>query len=164
VDDPRIILNPDGTIADANDAALTLYGASLADLLAAPSGAFTARPQSPEERAALREAWEASGRPDLVGEATIRRADGATMRVRYGITTQTDGRFLAILHAIDAPADDLPTVFTAGEVLAQWRAAERRLQEVDPASPERSLIEREIERFREAYQQVFKAGGNGSPA
>ena len=165
VEQARIVLNPDGTIADADDGALALYGASLGELRAAPRGAFTARPQPRDESDALRAAWESQGRPDLVGEATIRRLDGVEVRVSYGITTLDDGRLLAILSPQPAPAAQEPTVYTAGEVLARWRAAERELELVESDSPERSALERQIDVFRAAYQQVFRGTrGDSSPA
>ncbi len=163
-DDPRIILNPDGTIADANEAALALYALPLAELLAAPAGAFSAEPQTAEEQAAFRKAWESEGQPDLVGEATIRRLDGTARRVSFGITQLDDGRFGALLRPLDAETTESTQVFTAGQVLARWRAAERELEAVPPESPEASLITREIERFRQAYQQIFQSRGDGSPA
>ena len=151
----RVILNPDGTIASANAAALTLYGGSLAELRAAPPGAFSANPQSPEAQAALREAWESQGQPDLVGETTINGLDGEQRRVAFGVTRLGDGRFAAILRPLDQPVESDLKVYTAGQVLAQWRAAERELQAIEPESLEAASIQREIDRFRAAYQQLF---------
>lgn len=155
VDDPRITLNADGTIADANEAAVALYGASLGELRAAPAGTFAADPQPPEAQAALRQAWEAQGQPDLVGEATIRRQDGTVRRVSFGITALED-KFVAILRPIDEPTAAPTKVFTAGEVLAAWRAAERELRVIPPESDEASRVLGDIERFRQAYQQLFR--------
>jgi PAS domain-containing protein len=151
----RVILNPDGTIATANEAALQLYGASLAELQAAPPGAFSANAQSPEAQAALREAWESQGQPDLVGETTIRALDGSQRRVAFGITRLGDGRFAAILRPLDQPVENELKVFTAGQVLARWRAAERKLEAIEPESPEAVSIKGEIDRFRAAYQLLF---------
>jgi len=157
IDEPRVTLDSQGAILDANPAAVALYGLTLDELRAAPPGAFSAEPQSEEAQAAFRHDWESSGRPDMVGTATLRRLDGTTVRVRFGITAQPDATYLAILRRIDAPTDAPSEVFTAGEVLARWRAAERELQAVPLDSPEASLIQREIDRFRQAYQQVFRA-------
>jgi PAS domain-containing protein len=163
-DDPRIILNADGTIAEANDAALALYRLTLSELRAAPPGAFSADPQSDEERDAFRAAWESSGRPDLVGSATLRRLDQTTVRVRFVLAPMIDGSYVAVLRPTDEQVDAPAVVYTAGEVLARWRAAERELEALTVEAPERSLIEREIERFREAYQQFFLTRGDESPA
>jgi PAS domain S-box-containing protein len=153
----RVILNPDGTIATANEAAQRLYGASLAELQAAPPGAFSANTQSPEAQAALREAWESQGQPDLVGETTLRALDGTQRRVAFGITRLGDGRYAAILRPLEAPVENELKVFTAGQVLAKWRAAERELEAIEPESPEAVSIKGEIDRFRAAYQQLFDA-------
>lgn len=158
--DARLILNPDGTIADANEAALSLYGSSLAELRAAPAGAFSANPQPPDAQAAFREAWESQGQPDLVGEATLNRLDGSPRRVAFGITRLADGRFAAVLRAIDEPIEDDTKLFTAGQMLARWRAAERELEAIAPESPEATLIQREIERFRHSYQRLFRSAGD----
>jgi PAS domain-containing protein len=151
----RVILNPDGTIATANGAALRLYGASLAELQAAPPGAFSANTQSPEAQAALRAAWESQGQPDVVGETTIRALDGPQRRIAFGITRLGDGRFAAILRPLDEPVENELKVFTAGQVLARWRAAERELEAIEPESPEAATINGEIDRFRAAYHQLF---------
>src|SRR6185503_1505570 len=127
----RVILNPDGTIATANEAALLLYGASLAELQAAPPGAFSANTQSPEAQAALREAWESQGQPDVVGETTLRALDGTQRRVAFGVTRLGDCRFAAILRPLEAPVENELKVFTAGQVLARWRAAERELEAIE---------------------------------
>ncbi len=159
----RVILNPDGTIATANAPALGLYGATLAELQAAPAGAFSAQPQAPGAEAALREAWESQGQPDLVGETTIRGLDGMDRRVAFGLTRLGDGRLVAILRPLDHPTGDEPKVFTAGQVLARWRAAERELETIEPDSPEAANIQREIDRFRAAYQQLFASLRETSP-
>jgi PAS domain-containing protein len=151
----RVILNPDGSIANANEAALSLYGATLAELRAAPRGSFSANAQSPEAQAALREAWESQGQPDLVGETTIRGLDGTERRVAFGITRLGDGRFAAILRPVEEPAGNELKVFTTGQVLAKWRAAERELEVIEPESDEALNIKREIDLFRAAYQQLF---------
>ncbi len=165
MDDPRITLDAAGAIIDANSEALALYELSLDELRAAPPGAFAAEPQSDEEQEAFRRDWEASGRPDMVGSATLRRLDGSTVRVGFGITAMPDGTYVAILRKVDEPIDAPSVVYSAGEVLARWRAAERQLETIAPDAPERHGIEEEIERFRAAYQQVFRAmRGNGAGA
>lgn len=161
MEDARIHMTATGAITEANPAALALYGLTLAELRAAPPGAFAADPQAAEEQEAFRHDWESSGRPDMVGAATLRRLDGMTVRVRFGITSQPDGTFVAILRPIDQPTDAPAEVFTAGQVLSRWRAAERQLEAIPPSSPEASAIQREIERFRQAYQLAFRASRGG---
>jgi PAS domain-containing protein len=164
VADARVILNADGTIADANEPALAIFGLSLDELRAAPAGAFAASPQPPETQAAFRDAWESEGQPDLVGQATLARPDGTQRRVGFGIRRLYDGRFAAILRPLDAPPEEISQVFTAGEVLARWRAAERQLEAIAPDSEEASTIQGEIERFRRAYQQAFGTSAEAARA
>lgn len=150
-----MILNPDGTTADANQAALELLGVSLEQLRDLPPGAFSAR-RDPDERAAFRREWEREGEPDLSGEATLRRLDGSELRVRFGVTPLEEGRYLAILEPITGNTDDPPAIYTAGQVLAHWRAAERRLAEVPEGSAEWRSVNHEIERFRKRYHELFE--------
>ena len=150
-----LILNPDGTAADASPAALELLGVTLEHLRQLPPGAFSPKPQDPHEGAAFREAWEHEGRPDIGGEATLQRLDGTQVRVRFAITTAPDGRFLAALEPTVGRLDAAPTLFTAGEVLAAWRAAERQLSEVTAGSSEEAKLRADIEAFRARYQELF---------
>lgn len=163
-DDAWITFTADSKILDANQAALDLLGVTLEQLRAAPPGAFDAEPQTPEQQAAFRAAWEGEGQPDIVGASTLQRPDGTRLRVTFGITGMPDGRFIAVMRPLDEPANQRPEIFTAGDVLAHWRAAERRLDALGADAPERAHVERDIERFREAYQQIFRLRGNGSPA
>jgi PAS domain-containing protein len=152
---PTLILDADGTTADANAAALELFDVSLEQLLALPRGAFSAEPPDPAADAAFREEWERHGEPDLGGEATIRLLDGRTKRVRFGITPTDDGRFLAILEELASDAEAPPVVYTAGQVLAHWRAAERKLAEIPEGSAEWRAVSHEIDVFRRRYQALF---------
>jgi hypothetical protein len=60
------------------------------------------------------------------------------------------------LEPVDVPVEAPPVAFTSGEVLAAWRAAERRLEQIPAESPEHAEIEAEIERFRAAYRDFFR--------
>ena len=162
-DRPTIFLNADGSYRDANQAALELLGVTLDELIASPPNRFNVE-TDPEAEAAFRQAWEASGRPDLGGASMIRRADGTTMRVKFAIRELEDGTFAVLLTRVpDAPS--APTVlYTAGDVLAAWRAAERRLEALGDDDPERHAILADIAEFRERYQQVFQRGSEGSGA
>lgn len=150
-------LRPDGTVDDANPEALSLLGVTLSQLRSLPPGAFSPEPQDAEAEAAFREQWEAGGRPDVGGDATLQRLDGSKVRVRFAISAQPDGRYVAVLAptrgATSAPAN----LFTGGRILAEWRAAERELAELQPDSPEAAAIQREIERLRELYQDLFRS-------
>ena len=150
-------LNADGTIADASPAALGLLGMTLAQLRVLPPGALSAEPADPEADAAFREDWESQGSPDIGGHATLRRFDGSTIRVKFGITPTEDGRLLALIEPVAEDPKQAPTVYTAGQVLAEWRAAERRMVEIPPETAEWHAAQSELEAFRTRYQDLFKA-------
>lgn len=151
-----MVINADGTTADASPAALELLGLTLEQLRALPPGALSPEAPDPEADAAFREEWEAQGSPDIGGEATLRRPDGSSLRVKFGITPTDDGRFLAMIEPLAGAPEGPPTVYTAGQVLAQWRAAERRMVEIKPESPEWHKTQAEIETFRVRYQEIFR--------
>lgn len=152
---PTLTINADGKIADANEAALDLLRVTLEQARALPPGAFSAEPPDPAADKSFREQWEREGTPDIGGEGTLRRPDGTSVRVKFGITPLDDGRFLAILEEIDAGHDAPPILYTAGQVLAEWRAAERRLAAIVEGSPEWTAVSDEIEVFRRRYHALF---------
>jgi PAS domain-containing protein len=154
--DASMILEADGRASHASPRALELLGVSLDQLRSLPPGAFSASPPDPDGTAAFRQAWEAEGSPDLGGEATIRRLDGDEVRVRFAISPMGDGRFQAILEPTAGAPEEPPTLYSAGETLALWRAAERRLATLDPHGPESIAIRAEIESFQKRYQDVFR--------
>lgn len=151
-----MILNADGTTADANREALEMLGVTHDELVALPAGAFSPEPPDPAGDAAFREEWQRQGTPDIGGEATLRRLDGSSVRVKFGITPIEEGRFVAVLEPVAAPTDAPQIVYTAGQVLTEWRAAERRLQEIPEGTAEWRAIHADIDRFRSHYQAIFK--------
>ena len=156
---PTLTLNPDGTAADANDEALALLRVTLAELRALPAGALSVDPPDPAASQAFREQWERAGEPDIGGEGTLRRPDGSTVRVKFGITPLEGGRFLAIMEEIPVATEAPPVLYTAGQVLAEWRAAERRLAAIVEGSAEWQAINEEIEIFRRRYHALFEQRG-----
>ena len=151
-----MVLNADGTTAEASPGALELLGLTLEQLRALPPGALSPEPRDPAASEAFREQWERQGSPDIGGEATMRRLDGTSIRVRFGLKPIEDGRFLALIEPVSGPTEQPPVVFTAGQVLAEWRAAERRMVEVPPDSQDWHDAQAEIETFRKRYQELFK--------
>jgi PAS domain S-box-containing protein len=151
-----MVINADGTTADASPEALALLGLTLDELRALPPGALSPEPADPAAEAAFREQWEGQGSPDIAGEATVRRLDGTSIRVKFGITPIEDGRFMAMLEPVAGPTEQPPTLYTAGQVLAEWRAAERRLITIPPETPEWHHTQAEIDTFRQRYQELFK--------
>jgi PAS domain-containing protein len=152
---PTLTLNADGTMADANVEALAFLRVTLAELRALPPGAFSAEPRDPAAGEAFREQWQREGSPDIGGEGTLRRLDGSSVRVKFGITPLEDGRFLAIMEEVDAKLDAPPVLYTAGQALAEWRAAERRLAAIVEGSAEWQAVSQEIEEFRRRYHALF---------
>jgi PAS domain-containing protein len=152
---PTLTINADGTMADANQAALDLLRVTLQQLRELPQGAFSSEPPDAAAGAAFREQWEREGTPDIGGEGTLRRPDGTSVRVKFGITPLEDGRFLAILEEIEAEHGAPPLLYTAGEVLAEWRAAERRLAAIVEGTPEWMAVTDEIDVFRQRYHALF---------
>jgi PAS domain S-box-containing protein len=161
-DRPTIIVSSEGQYLDANPAALELLGVTLDELRASPPNRFSAEPSDPEAEAAFRAAWEAAGQPDLGGAGMIRRADGSTIWVKFAIREVEGGSFAVLLTPVpDAPPAP-SVVYTVGDVLAAWRAAERRLETLTEDAPERHAILADIDEFRERYQLLFRRGLGGS--
>ena len=154
--DATMILNEDGTAAEASPAALDILGVTLDQLRELPRGAFVATPSDPDAEAAFREQWERQGSPEIGGEATIRRRDGAQVRIKFAISPLGDGRYRAELIPVDGATDAPSTFYTAGEVLAEWREAERRLSTLPSGSPETELVQAEINTLRARYQELFR--------
>jgi PAS domain S-box-containing protein len=155
---PTIILSPDGRYSEANAAALELLGVTRDELRASDPGRFAAEPTNAEADAAFREAWEASGKPDIGGATTIRRADGTEARVKFAIRQMEDGSYTVLLTPVPDARPEPTTVYTAGDVLAAWRASERQLETLPEDAPERLGIMADIEEFRQRYQLLFQRG------
>jgi PAS domain-containing protein len=131
-----LTIRADGRVEQATLEALDLLGVTLAELRALPPGAFSPDPPDPDNDAAFRAEWEASGRPDIGGQATIQRPNGSQARVRFAITPTGEDRFLAVLEEIAASTTAPTLLYTGGEVMARWRAAERHLDALIPGSDE----------------------------
>ncbi|HEU4572486.1 MAG TPA: PAS domain-containing protein [Candidatus Limnocylindrales bacterium] len=156
-----VIIRSDGTYLDATPAALEILGVTLAQLRASRAGDFAPEPRDVDADAAFRREWEQAGQPDVGGELTLRRPDGELRRVRFVVTHRSADEYAAILAPADGarldPVAKPPVVFTAGHVLAEWRAAERRLDAVPADSPEWRATQAQIESLRDRYQRLFAA-------
>ena len=144
-----------GRYLDANQAALDLLGVTLAELRESPGDRFSIRPANIAEQAEFRAQWESSGARPLVGTAGLKRGDGATIRVSYAIEAD-EGGFVARLWEVPGSPDAPPSVFSVGEVLRSWRAAERELAELKRGSPEWARTLSEIELLRDRYRELFR--------
>ena len=156
-DEATILINADGTYADASPSALSLLGVELPEFLGMAPGSFSPEPPDPEADRAFREAWQQSGSPDLGGEATTLRGDGTKARVRFMIMPQDDGRYLVMIEPTAGQVERPATVYTVGDVPAQWRAAERKLEELDAGGIEWRTVQANIASLRERYQRLFAA-------
>ncbi len=90
----------------------------------------------------------------------MRRPDGKQVRLKFLIVPRKDGRFVAVLRPSSGTVGLPTSLFTIGQILSVWRAAERRLEAVETGSAEWAAIQTEIEAFREQYQRLFAAAEN----
>jgi PAS domain-containing protein len=145
-----------GRYLRANKPALKLLGVTLAELRASPPDRFAIRPTSASEQAAFRAEWESDGARPLIGTAGLKRADGSTIRVSYAIEADGTG-FRARLWQVEGSPEAPPSAFTLGNVLREWRAAERSLAELLPGSDEWARTLSEIELLRGQYHELFES-------
>lgn len=151
-----ISLTIDGRYLDADAEALDMLGVSIEELRASSPDRFAIRPSVDAEQAALRSEWELGGTEPLVGTTGLRRADGTTIRVAYAIE-RIDQGFRARLRRVEGSPHDAASVYTVGDVLREWRTAERELAELVPGTPEWARTQGEIDLLRGRYQEIFKA-------
>ena len=149
-----IAIDATGRYVDANTAALDLLGVSLAELRESAPDRFSVRPAVHVEQAALRSRWESGGTQPLVGTTGLRRADGTTVRVAYAIEA-ADAGYRARLWQVEGSPHAPPSVFTVGDVLREWRAAERELSALVPGTTGWARTVSEIELLRGKYQELF---------
>jgi PAS domain-containing protein len=151
-----------GRWLDASREALDLLGVPSIDALRElPSDAFSPEPADPAEQAAFAEAYADSLAQGLLIEAPFRRLDGELVRARAAVLPDgTDYRLL--FYPVERPTTNRSAkVFTIADVLAEWRGAERRLVELDPASDEARRVNAEIELLRVAHERLFRRAHDG---
>jgi len=156
IDPAVIVISSDGRYLDATANALDILGVTLDELKAARPGHFAVEQEDAAAASAFRDQWEETGSPQLMGDATIRRGDGVLRRVKFAIEPVTDG-FVAVIEPSDIEVASPSRVQTAGDVLAAWRAAERRLETLVSGSDEWKAARAQAEHFRSRYQKVFAA-------
>ena len=152
-----IMLDAAGRYVDANELALELLGvASVEALRATPPETFTATPSDAAERDAFARAYAESAATGLLIEAPIRRLDGELVRTRTAVVPEPEGGYRVLLQTIERPTEDLSyRVYTITDVLAEWRSAERRIVELDPASDEAAAVVEQIDLLKTQYQRMF---------
>jgi PAS domain-containing protein len=153
--DATVLLNPDGSYADASGTALEFLGVTIEELRAAGRDAFAIDPLTEDASVALQAAWNETRAEHAVGHATVKRPDGATVRVRYLLKSRPDGRYLVAFQPVPETADRPTTLYTMGRVLSAWRAAERRLETIEPGSAEWQHAQAEVDAFRDEYRRRF---------
>jgi len=161
-DEAVIELDPAGRYLDANHAALEMLGVTLSELLASSPDRFALNVEDADDRAAFRAQWETEGSGPLVGTSGLKRADGTTIRVSYAIEPIATG-YRARMSLVEGSPKAAQTLLSVGEVLREWRAAERELTEVAPATPEWARLQDEVELLRTRYQEVFRALAGSGP-
>lgn len=159
-----ILLNADGTYADASPAALELLGVTLSDLVSSQPGRFAAEPANTAEQSAFLSQWERAGSNDIAGVGTIRRPDGQLRRITFLIKRLPDGRFRSLIRPADGPTSAPVRIFTLGEVLEQWRSAERRLAEIPQEAPDWAVVADEVAALRDQYHSLYRTRREDSPA
>jgi PAS domain-containing protein len=162
LEEPTLWIDAEGQITGANEAAVKLLGLELEALRALPPGSLAAERTDPEEQAALLEQWQAAGGDALAGFTTIRRGDGARLRIAFAIAAEPDGSYVATLNPAPGANAAETVVYTVGEVLGRWRAAERRLQALAAESHEYGDVRAEVESLRTQYQRLFEARARAS--
>jgi PAS domain-containing protein len=151
-----IDLDPTGAYLGANESALELLGVSLAELVASSPDRFAMERRDPAEQGALRAEWALTGSWPMVGTTGIRRANGEVIRVSYAIEPIPSG-FRASLSPVGGAAEAPQTYFTVGDVIREWRAAERKLSSLAAGSPDWASTMSEIELLRTRYQELFRS-------
>jgi PAS domain-containing protein len=151
-----VMLDREGRYLDADETALELLGvASVEEFRAMSPAEFAAVPPDPAEQEAWRKAYFASRAEGVLAEVAMRRTDGALVRIRSAILEEPDGRFRAMFYPIEWPTTDMSAkVYRIADVLSEWRAAERRLTDVDEDSAEGRALRAEVELLRQQYKQL----------
>lgn len=151
-----VLLDREGRYLDADDLALDLLGvASVEELRRTLPETFAVVPGDPEEQEAWRRAYFATRAEGVLAEVAFRRLDGELVRVRTAILEEPNGHFRAMLYPIERPTTNLSTkTYRIGDVLAEWRAAERRLSAVDLDTDEGRDVQRDVELLRDQYRRM----------
>ena len=153
-DDAVIVIGPEGSYEDASEVALDLLGVSRDEFRALPPGSLSTLSEA--EAAPLREEWERQHPDAAMGRSVIKRPDGTRIAVSFVLRPRDDGRWEAVLRPVAGMVSAPRIVFTVGHVLSEWRAAERRLEELHPDSPDWESVRADIELFRAEYRRLFE--------
>jgi hypothetical protein len=156
----RIVVDSASNILDASEYAIDLLGMSLDELRSLPPGGLSVE-QDRAASEAFEAEWRASGEGQVAGAGTIRVSGGQLMRIRFLIMPKPDGTFEIIFDRIEEPVTAPPRTFTVGSALAAWRAAERKLETLDPASAEWAVANADVQHVRDEYQRLVRLASAG---
>ncbi len=154
--DARLVLSSDARILSASPAALELLDLTFAELQALPPGSMTLE-EDRDSTGAFGEAWAGAGRAPILGSATARLPSGRMIRLRYLIQVQSAETFEVFLEASPESTAKPSRMYTVGNVLSAWRAAERRLEVLEAGSPEWTEAEADTDHFRAEYRRLSGA-------
>ena len=151
-----IVLDGEGRYVDASPAALELLGVDLPTFLTKRPGDFR-DPGAPLVDDARQAELRAAMLGGLVGETTIRRADGSTFRARFTLAPHLDrpGFLIATIEPISSPHGET-VVRTLPEVLEAWRQADRELASLEPGTAEWRAAKGRVDDARETYQRLSR--------
>ena len=152
----EILVGEDSRVLTASQGALDLLGLTLDELRQLPRGSLSLD-EDRDAAVGFDEAWRAHGREPILGAGTIRLPGGRLVRVRYLVTPQSDGTYEIILEPTAEPVSRPPRMYTIGDVLSAWRAAERQLAVLTETESEWSSVQDEIAYFRAEYQRLVRS-------
>ncbi len=153
-----LTLDPTGRYLDADQEALDLLGVgSVEDLRDTDPSVFQAVSPNPADVEALGQAFTTAAFEGMLAEGAIRRLDGELVRIRTAVMPLDGGGYRALLYPVERPTVNLTQrVYRIADVLAEWRSAERRLVDLDPASEDAQRLAEEVVLLRAQYQELFQ--------
>jgi PAS domain S-box-containing protein len=152
---PAAAIAMDGRYLDANRSFLDLVGLTIDELRTHEVGDFT----PVEHRSAALERWRGwadSDRDDLTVEATIRAANGLSVRVLATISRVSPDTCIGTISPLDDGAE-LPRIDrNASKVLAEWREVERERDASAHASPRWLEAKARADQLQREYAEIFE--------
>jgi len=150
----RVLITSDGRYVEGNALAHDLLGVTCETLRTHVVGDFTL----PELREPSRASWQHMAQSGttayLIDETILVRPDGTAQVVRVLPVRPGDepGTWWSQFEPIPGPRGRVLSLAKPQQVLAAWRAAERRAADLEPGSPERQLADRTVEGLGSLYR------------
>jgi PAS domain S-box-containing protein len=111
----RAVLGPDGTYADANEAAAALFGVRRDAIIGQRAGSFTQHEPDPAIGDALLELARRSGR--LRSTAVVARPDGQQWPIEFVVRSLRDGHQTVTMRRLDIEIGECPSTGARAPVL-----------------------------------------------